>query len=790
MRRKKKGSSLVLVVFISALIIATATMMLTVVSSDFKSRVNRSKRIKSLYEADSGQNYVKNIIQKESDLAIIYANSKIYNKYCRDTGLVTDLNIEDDNYKRVNKFFKQKFIEGLVACVRNDSTDARYNNVPGYSNPDNTFQLLKYSIENIEYRCFNDERNPGESDDAYATRMKQSKLALDSTIDNDFTVVKEINYTNETDRFLEIEVKDLDFIIDTENDIFKIVVTVRSTFSDKAKGKSSIENKKTIELKYTINAPDYEPGFTGESTVLHVGQRGFDTAITADGNMIINSGEVEINGGAWIKGLDSTIVDSESKYKNGVLLKDKAKLYIDKLYTNGTLNLYNESALQGPKDKSNSEERKDKITASDEVYCLNVLLGGNSSEISEMTKNELYCNKLVTNNDLAINSSQSKVLATDYYGINDKHTDNTLKADKSQPLKEASSLIMNNLDENNVCIQNAYIAGVAYINLKDTKYQTGESVAVKGNYKAYTDVLPEYKDIKLEDYNGKKLIEGTLEEKAKYFNDYYSDKKSKDGGIVIENIFSCGAFPKDSVKKRNSSIDSILSKVSDEQNEYVDKVLCTFNKPTSNDEIRKIYNDYKVVRQVSGSDDTNSLIKFNKCNHLSYKADDKENVLKDKFYKYIYNPDKNNTIVITADGIKIRDEKGKYLKGDEEDICIKPEKGELKSVIITKGDVVFEGDENITLYGAIIAAGNVEFKGKNVKIYCNDEKDSKKQVLLTIAETEITNNKVYNVFQEPIEFKNQSAAFKVNLSTDYDRAYDSGTYLKEGLWKLVKKDGK
>ena len=60
MRRKKRGSSLVLVVFISALIIATATMMLTVVSSDFKSRVNRSKRIKSLYEADSGQNYVKN----------------------------------------------------------------------------------------------------------------------------------------------------------------------------------------------------------------------------------------------------------------------------------------------------------------------------------------------------------------------------------------------------------------------------------------------------------------------------------------------------------------------------------------------------------------------------------------------------------------------------------------------------------------------------------------------------------------------------------------------------------
>ena len=35
--------------------------------------------------------------------------------------------------------------------------------------------------------------------------------------------------------------------------------------------------------------------------------------------------------------------------------------------------------------------------------------------------------------------------------------------------------------------------GVAYLDT-DTKYQTGESIAVKGNYLAYTDVLPGYAD--------------------------------------------------------------------------------------------------------------------------------------------------------------------------------------------------------------------------------------------------------------------------------------------------------
>lgn len=784
MRRKKKGSSLVLVVFISALIIATATMMLTVVSSDYKSRVNRSNRIKSLYEADSGQNYVKNIIQKESDLAIIYANSMTYNWCSRNSNrLVTGLDINSEAYQRVNQYFKGKFIEGLVACDRDTSTDSIYNSVDEkyIDTSNNTFQLLKYSIEKLEYRCFNDEKVVGESD--YNARMSNNKKHLNSTIsvmkdseNRDYTIAKKIDYKPSDKRELKIKVDSLRFEKDPATNKFNIEVTVTSSFCNPPKGESKIDNKKNIQVKYTINAPDYEPAFTGSSTILHVGDHGFNRAITADKNMNINSGEVSINGGAWIKGKDGNVIDSESKYKNGVLLKEDTTLDIDKLYTNGTLNLYNKSTLSGY----------------DEVYCLNALLGGNNSAISEKTgliNNYLFCDKLVTNNDLVINSSDSAVLANQYYGVNDKHTNNTLEqADKSQPLKEASSLIMNNLDKNFVYIENAYIAGVAYINLDGTKYQTGESVAVKGNYKAYTDVLPDHKDIKLEDYNERKLIEGTLEEKAKYFKDYYSDKESENGGIYITNIFSCGAFPEKSVKNSNGSIENVMKEVGNEQDEYVNKVLCTFNKPTSNDEIKKIYNNYKVVRQVSGKNDEDSLIKFNKCDSVSYKASDEENILTDKFYKYIYNPFEKNTIVISADGIKIRDEKGKYLKENEKDICIKPEDDKLKSVIITKGDVVFEGNEDINLYGAIVAAGNVDFNANKVNIYCNDEEDSLNQVLLTIAETEITNNKVYNVFQEPINFRTQRAAFQLNMSTEYDGAYDSGNYLKEGLWKLVKRD--
>ena len=107
------------------------------------------------------------------------------------------------------------------------------------------------------------------------------------------------------------------------------------------------------------------------------------------------------------------------------------------------------------------------------------------------TNNKIDFNKDVTvNNDLAINSTNSVInLKNNFYGINDKTTEVT-SANKAL---NSSSIIINEVSNpSNLTIdKDAYIMGVAYLNAtnKDgNKYQTGESVAVKGNYLAYTDV--------------------------------------------------------------------------------------------------------------------------------------------------------------------------------------------------------------------------------------------------------------------------------------------------------------
>ena len=48
--KRKKGSSLVMVVFVTAIIFTVGTVMLALVQTDYKSRLQRSESIKNLYK--------------------------------------------------------------------------------------------------------------------------------------------------------------------------------------------------------------------------------------------------------------------------------------------------------------------------------------------------------------------------------------------------------------------------------------------------------------------------------------------------------------------------------------------------------------------------------------------------------------------------------------------------------------------------------------------------------------------------------------------------------------------
>lgn len=109
-RKKKKGSTFVIVVVVMAIIFTTGTTILAVTANDYKMRINQSKKLQNLYEADSGLDVVENIIIKTSQEAIKYADKEVKKKF-------TELDDKDRSKDKINEIFKDKFYEFLT--VRN-----------------------------------------------------------------------------------------------------------------------------------------------------------------------------------------------------------------------------------------------------------------------------------------------------------------------------------------------------------------------------------------------------------------------------------------------------------------------------------------------------------------------------------------------------------------------------------------------------------------------------------------------------------------------------------------------
>ena len=125
------------------------------------------------------------------------------------------------------------------------------------------------------------------------------------------------------------------------------------------------------------------------------------------------------------------------------------------------------------------------------LYAENIFVGkGNNIK---NIKNSLAGDKLSAYlaNDLVIDSEDAIVTMGNFYGFNDVNTIDKNNLDMMNEMaRGSSSIIINSMEwpKDNAKIDirtSAYIMGAAYINTS-TPYQTGESVALKGNYEAYT----------------------------------------------------------------------------------------------------------------------------------------------------------------------------------------------------------------------------------------------------------------------------------------------------------------
>ena len=242
------------------------------------------------------------------------------------------------------------------------------------------------------------------------------------------------------------------------------------------------------------------------------------------------NGDVEINGGNVVIGNDSNLKDTNNTgiYVAGKELGIDIKSINSKLKVTG--NLVTNKDLMISYNKDNIAENKN-VEVIGNIYGRNIIINNNilidaegNHILQEEKKGEINVKKLDETrdgsvylmDDLEINGEKSTVdIAGSYYGVSDGS-----EGERNNP-DNSSSIIINTGDigkqdvdgstiDNKSALtigKNVYIAGTSYIDLSNKiKYQTGESLSIVGNYRAYTLALPFTDEYLAEDIKNKDNI--------------------------------------------------------------------------------------------------------------------------------------------------------------------------------------------------------------------------------------------------------------------------------------------
>nr|WP_245173201.1 hypothetical protein [Clostridium tertium] len=676
-----------------AIIFTTGTTILAVTANDYKMRINQSKKLQNLYEADSGLDVVENIIIKTSQEAIKYADKEVKKKF-------TELDDKDRSKDKINEIFKDKFYEFLT--VRNKEI------------------LNEKEVEILEYLIL---------EKKYIKSILESgKLEYDSAI------------SNRENRFI-IEIPEGGYVKNINNGkVSNITIEVKSNFEST---EGQLKNKKTVSTKYSITAPDYN----SEITSINIYPVFDGKVITADGNMNVeslgNKSIVNISGDIWVQGnnnLGNNPAYTFDKYIGGIKLENTSFNINGNIYTANTFhlnNLVNESSVNG------------------DIYAKNIYVGKSINSNVSKLNNISFEKNVVVNNDLALNATNSSiVIKNNFYGINEK----TTEVSTANKALSSSSIIVNDTSNTSTITVNkdSYIMGVAYLNATDesgNKYQTGESVAVKGNYLAYTDdddVLNGATNVTLKYYSPLQLLESKNGQsnaimKADYFAEYYSKNNNSynfnDGGVSLKkSVKSVGASVKDNqgnIQKSNIN-DSDISIVNEQRNEFARNVFAMGDTTGLGDDL---YDGQEVKRQVSNQ------VNFNEIRRVQGSSFD------------------------TTEGMVI-------LKGNENE-NIEIENGKIKGtdielskgLIIANGDITIDG--NFSFTGNIITTGNIILKGEGEKNITYDP-----QVVRSILA--LNHDLLKDIF-----VKSQGDREEVKV-TSASELYSVDKFLTKSLWRIVK----
>lgn len=802
---KRRGSSLIYVIIVFMFVIVISMAMISMVSGNYKSRISESKRIENIYASESGINTAYNIMAKTFDAGVRYANqareklgeninSTNYDNYTKlkedIDNLEADINSLENDIKNIRNgdsedkaqlIAKKKQIIAQKNLLMDEDKNVKeilekeefkrafknFIEISDYKGIDEYIpNKLKESVENEKYVIEVNGIESSDLEEAHIDYSGTNKPTLNLTInkqENDENNKKIISIKESDGHY-----HDVKFNIYEEEKPY--VVTIKSSFNSIGENNNIIgKNLKIISATYTLKVPNYNDIFFEQGTDKLYQYAGlYDKGIVVGGNMIVDGiNRLTVNDDIFVQGNYEDTDDNSSnrvydKYIGGIVINniDSNVKFNKNVVTRGTLNI---------------RDNVESADISGNLYAANIFAGNPESLSKVITKSNLNIDgDAIIDNDLSLSAIDTHINITNYYGINDKNIlyKDLIENKNSNPnekYKSSSSIIINKSNNENgdkpstiTITNNAYLMGTAYI-ATNGNYQTGESIAVKGNYSAYS--YPIDIDEKFIYDNPLYLLdEDDVFKKAEHFKEYWESRKNnlKSEGIILPSeIYSVGAVVYASGDKVSDSTytpdkDSIIKS---KRAEYASRVYYLDNANEINE------NDYIDIYNSFGKDCINVDDIIQVPNDLSKYDYDIRNQ-QDKSEKAIFNNDKDTIIVIKRgfeDNIQI----------NEKEINIIVQNNILKSVIATNGKLIIDGD--ITINGNIITNHDLEIKGDGeVKINKDNE---------IIERIQAENIKLFNdTFGSTIK-DNEKISESI---TTVNAKYNLSNFIKKSLWKIVK----
>lgn len=803
MKKKKKGSSLLLVMIVFAILSIAATSAIAMTSSDYYRRITETKRLQNLYGAESGLDITYNILAKTVESAVKYANINVQELTKTRDG---KLSIIDEEISRL------KNNKDVLYPDNGNCKKSRLINEDGTINREE----LK-NIQNEKFKeCFNNFINKvaivaiqeskfimlkedfGES--PIISKVEDFK-DLNDIVNNGIIVTEDINRGE--------AIITVNTITDSENikDINKFIFEIKSDFISENTDSNGSNQKRSITAKYTVAAQEYGKGVDYSTVTMEIHPL-MNKTIAIDGDMNITS-NTEVNGDIYVNGNSSTIEKDSivyDKYKGGIKVNYNNENSINTRTFSTIFKVKGD--IVTPKtlliqSKSNAEIKGN-------IYAGNIHIGKlaagdamTSDSYLKSTTNNNETDGIYLSNDLSIYGDKINTEIDNFYGINDlKIYSNTADLNsKYSKAVNSSSIIINS--DNIVTLKinkRAYIWGTAYINT-ESGYQTGESVAVKGNYIAYSDSLG--KDVEfvydrplqlISKINGQTV--GVFE-KAEHIKEYFDKNKdsgdintvvitlpakgteSNEASVYPEGTFTVGAYI------TNSNIEnSNKSSIAKTQNEQINPMKQKFVNNVfymgikSNSE-SALLNDFPKPDDESNIVTVNSDIDFSKLKSKNEITSDNE--------KVVFNKDSNKTVVITSpnSGVKnsLYDDEDKYIKivGTKDINERSKEVYKVSGIIITAGDVIIDGDIDFT--GAIIAGKNLTCQNSS-DIKINENITLVRKLIAKYYDNDLSDViKTYNNENETIlPTETIDTVFSENNGPDTN--FIVKDYIKSGSWTI------